>query len=105
MPARTWPPVRFCGARLQQLAAQQGHTPASLAAVANLPAADVWRLARADDVLVCHVTAVVRLAQVLATSCDYLLGLTDTPTPYPPAQAGAIPLEMAALGDDEDCDV
>lgn len=67
------------GQRLKELRVKQGHTQESLAELIGADNRQVWRwesgkYAPSADML-------INLAQALNTTADYLLGLTDDPSP------------------------
>lgn len=67
------------GQRLKELRIKQGHTQESLAELIGADNRQVWRwesgkYAPSADML-------INLAQALNTTADYLLGLTDDPSP------------------------
>lgn len=67
------------GHRLKTARTRGGHTQASLAELMNTDARQIWRWENEEHSPNAEIIA--RIAQVLEISTDYLLGLTDDPTP------------------------
>jgi transcriptional regulator with XRE-family HTH domain len=66
--------------RLREVMERSGHNPASLAELIGSSERNIWRLLNEDA----HTSdeTVMAIAMNLEVSTDYLLGLTDDPTPY-----------------------
>ncbi len=67
-------------ARLQEVMARGGHNPASLAEMIGSSERNIWRLLSEDGKT--SDETVVAIARALDVSADYLLGLSDDPTPH-----------------------
>lgn len=72
--------LRF--ARIRDLRIDRGLTQSQVAQVLNVKQNTYSQYE--IGVLNYPLDVVIRLAQFYGTSTDYLLGLTDTPDPYPP---------------------
>lgn len=71
--------IDMLGARLKIARTRGGHTQSSLAEMMNTDARQIWRWENGETSPSADV--IVRIAQTLSVSADYLLGLTDDPTP------------------------
>jgi repressor LexA len=71
---------QFVGQRLRALRQQYGLSGEQLARRADVSTRHVWRLEQEPHHPHVAAVTVARLAQVLQTSVEYLLGLTDNPT-------------------------
>lgn len=67
------------GERLRAIRMEVGHTQQSLAEMINVEPKQIWRWE--SDKNAPDVYTVVKLAQALNVSSDYLVGLTDDKTP------------------------
>jgi len=82
------------GDRLRQARVDAGHTQESLSELLDIGNRQIWRYEKGEtepDGVV-----IAKLAHALNVSADYLLGLSDDPTP-PELVAGLSPLERAVL--------
>jgi len=70
------------GKRLRQLRRERGLSARRLAEHADLCVRQIWRMEAGHRPNVRAIT-VARIALALATSMDYLMGLTEEPVPYP----------------------
>jgi transcriptional regulator with XRE-family HTH domain len=70
------------GARLRQLRRERGLPARKLAERANLCVRQIWRLEAGHRPNVRAVT-VAHIALALTTTMDYLMGLTEDPSPHP----------------------
>ena len=70
------------GARLRQLRRERDLSARKLAEQTGLCVRQIWRMEAGHRPNVRAIT-VARVAVALSTSIDYLMGLTDTPAPYP----------------------
>ena len=77
--------VALDGARLRQLRRERGLSARKLAEQTGLCVRQIWWMEAGHRPNVRAIT-VARVALALATSIDYLMGLTDTPSPYPSRQ-------------------
>lgn len=73
--------IKFRGERLRELRHQRRLSADRLAKAAGLTTHHIFRLERGERPHVWGIT-VARLALVLETTTDFLMGLTDTSTPY-----------------------
>ena len=72
-------PLHFDGHRLRALRRQRGLRVEDVAAISGITARHIWRLEAGTRPRVAAVT-LARIALVLDTSVDYLVGLTDNPS-------------------------
>jgi transcriptional regulator with XRE-family HTH domain len=66
--------------RLKQLRVKHGYSQEALAEMLNLGSRQIWRYENGQTSPDGQIVA--KIAQVFDVSTDYLLGLTDDPTPY-----------------------
>jgi transcriptional regulator with XRE-family HTH domain len=78
--------IAFQGKRMRELRHTRGISADRLGKITDLTTRHIYRLERNNRPKTWGVT-IARLAVALQTSTDYLLGLTDDPTPYPPSQS------------------
>jgi transcriptional regulator with XRE-family HTH domain len=81
--------------RLRLLRKNQGYSQGELADAVNIGERQIWRYEN-EETEPDGVT-VARIARVLETSTDYLLGLTDDPTPHTMQESDLTKQERAAL--------
>lgn len=67
------------GDRLRQLRLREGYSQEALADMLNIGNKQIWRYEKGETKP--DGETVARIAQILKTSTDYLLGLTEDPTP------------------------
>jgi len=73
--------IRFRGERLREMRHQRGLSADRLAKASDLTTHHIFRLERGERPHVWGIT-IARLALVLKTTSDYLLGLTDDPETF-----------------------
>lgn len=68
------------GARLRELREKAGYTQAELAEILKMGSKQIWRYENGETEP--DGQTIVTIAQALNVSADYLLGLSDDPTPH-----------------------
>lgn len=68
------------GDRIKRLRSELGHTQESLAELMGVDTRQIWRYENGESIPKGDV--IVKLAEHLNTSADYLLEMTDDPTPW-----------------------
>lgn len=82
------------GQRLRDLRIQRGHTLESLSELIGVNGQQIWRWEARRNEPLSHMIAA--LARALETTTDYLLGLTDDPSPRPYGELTPLERELLA---------
>lgn len=81
--------------RLRQLRKHHGYSQGELADLVHIGERQIWRYENGETEP--DGDTIARIAKILETSTDYLLGLIDDPTPYRISEHGLSKIEQAAV--------